>query len=43
VAADGSVQWRWSCAGTPPGRYILQFTDSEAGVVFSTTLRVEAA
>jgi hypothetical protein len=43
VAANGAVQWRWSCAGIPPGRYIIQFTDSDVGVVFSTTLRVGAA
>ncbi len=42
VATNGSVQWRWSCAGTPPGRYIIQFTDSGVGVSFTTTFRVAA-
>jgi hypothetical protein len=43
VAANGSVQWRWSCAGTPPGRYIIMFIDSGVPVSFSTTFHVGAA
>ena len=43
VASDGSVRWRWSCAGAPPGRYIIQFIDADVGVVFSTTFHVGTA
>ncbi len=43
VAADGSIQWRWSCAGTPAGRYIVMFIDSGVPVSFTTTLHVGGA